>query len=95
MPTNGQPQPPVPRNPQVERERPQRPPPRQILHPEAESLAYGYSDLLLELDAARAKIGELQRQLETERRYRIYWQNFVRQVVEAGTRMLQSGNDDH
>ena len=92
MPTNGQPQPPVPRNPQPER--PQRPPPRQVLHPEAESLAYGYSDLLLELDAARAKIGDLQRQLENERRYRIYWQNFVRQVVEAGTRMLQ-GEDGH
>lgn len=91
MPTNGHPpmpQPPVPQRPQ-----PQRPPPRQILHPEAESLAYGYSDLLLELDAARAKISELQRQLENERRYRIYWQNFVRQVVEAGSRMLQGGDD--
>ena len=88
MPTNGHPpQPPVPRNPQPER--PQRPPPRQILHPEAESLAYGYSDLLLELDAARAKIGQLQRELETERRYRIYWQTFVRQVGEAAMRMLQ------
>ena len=51
MPTNGQPQPPAPRPPQ-----PVRPQPRHSLHPEAENLAYGYSDLLMELDNARAKI---------------------------------------
>jgi hypothetical protein len=65
------------------------------MHPEAESLAFGYSDLLIELDAARAKIGALQRELDAERRYRIYWQGFVRQVVEAGTRMLQGSDDGH
>jgi len=87
MPSNGQPQPPVPR-PQPQPSRPPQPPSRH-LHPEAEVLANGYSDLLIELDAARAKIGQLQRELETERRYRIYWQNFVRQVGEAAMRMLQ------
>ena len=93
MPTNGQPNmPPVPTEGKPQRrQEPRRS--AQLLHPEAESLAYGYSDLLLELDAARAKIGDLQRQLENERRYRIYWQNFVRQVAEAGTRMLQDSYD--
>ena len=94
MPTNGQPNmPPVPtegKPPAQRRQEPRRSP---LLHPEAESLAYGYSDLLLELDAARAKIGDLQRQLENERRYRIYWLNFVRQVAETGTRMLQNSYD--
>ena len=74
-PTNGQPQPPVPRPAQPIRQAPTTN--RVQLHPEAENLAYGYSDLLVELDQARAKIGNLQRQLEAERRYRIYWQNFV------------------
>lgn len=91
MPTNGQPQPPVPRPAQPIRQAPTTN--RVQLHPEAENLAYGYSDLLVELDHARAKISDLQRQLDTERRYRIYWQNFVRQVVEAGTRMLQGGDN--
>jgi predicted Zn-dependent protease len=66
--------------------------PRVVLHPEAETLAYGYSDLLMELDHARARISELQRKLEDERRERLYWKNFVRQVSEAGTRMLQGGD---
>lgn len=92
MPSNGNPapQPPVPQRPQ----RPQQQPSSR-LHPEAESLAFGYSGLLVELDQARAKIGELQRQLEDERRYRIYWQGFVRQVGEAAMRMLQGGDDGH
>lgn len=83
-PTNGQPQPPVPRPAQ-----PRAPTTnRVLLHPEAENLAYGYSDLLMELDQARARINELQRKLEDERRYRIYWQNFVRQVRERAAAML-------
>ena len=91
MPTNGQ-----PATPAVPRPQPVRPPApnRVLLHPEAENLAYGYSDLLMELDQARAKISDLQRQLETERRYRIYWQTFVRQVGEAAMRMLQ-GDDQN
>jgi hypothetical protein len=88
MPTNGQPAPaPVPRPPQV---RP--PPPRHVLHPEAETLAYGYSDLLVELDHARAKISALQRELEDERRERLYWKTFVRQVRERAAQMLD-GDD--
>lgn len=93
MPTNGHPpapQPPVPRNPQ-----PARPPPRQVLHPEAETLAFGYSDLLMELDQARAKIGDLQRQLDGERRERLYWKDFVRKVAEAGMHMLRGDNDQN
>lgn len=61
---------------------------RSLLHPEAETLAYGYSDLLMELDNARAKISRLQRELEEERRERLYWKNFVRQVRERAAAML-------
>ena len=90
-PTNGQPQPAVSATTQ-----PVRPPTtnRVQLHPEAENLAYGYSDLLMELDHARAKISKLQRELEEERRERLYWKNFVRQVAEAGMRMLQEEPQD-
>ncbi len=89
-PTNGQPA------TSVSRPQPVRPPPtnRVQLHPEAENLAYGYSDLLMELDHARAKISKLQRELEEERRERLYWKNFVRQVAEAGMRMLQEEPQD-
>ena len=96
MPTNGQPVPPAPRPPQRAVQSHENKAPtthRVLLHPEAETLAYGYSDLLMELDHARAKISELQRKLEDERRERLYWKNFVRQVAEAGTRMLQGGDD--
>lgn len=91
MSTNGQPT-------AVSRPQPVRPPlpptNRVQLHPEAENLAYGYSDLLMELDHARAKISKLQRELEEERRERLYWKNFVRQVAEAGMRMLQEESQD-
>jgi hypothetical protein len=93
MSTNGQPNPPAvprPKAPHDERGQRRTAP---LLHPEAETLAYGYSDLLMELDAARAKIGDLQRQLEAERRHRIYWQAFVRQIIEAGTRMMREGDE--
>lgn len=87
MPTNGQPQPPVPRPPQPVK--PQQPPRAQYpLHPEAESLAFGYSDLLMELDTARGEIARLRRQLDAEQRERIYWKNFVRQVRERAAAML-------
>jgi hypothetical protein len=48
----------------------------------------------MELDQARAKISKLQRELEEERRERLYWKNFVRQVAEAGMRMLQEESQD-
>ncbi len=48
----------------------------------------------MELDHARAKISKLQRELEEERRERLYWKNFVRQVAEAGMRMLQEEPQD-
>jgi hypothetical protein len=85
MPANGQ-----PATPAVSQPRPVRPPAtnRALLHPEAETLAYGYSDLLMELDQARAKISKLQRELEEERRERLYWKNFVRQVRERAAAML-------
>jgi hypothetical protein len=94
MPTNGQPQPPVPRPPQRVQSPEGPPAPRVLLHPEAETLAYGYSDLLMELDQARAKISHLQRQLDEERRERLYWKNFVRQVRERAAAMLD-GEDGH
>jgi hypothetical protein len=42
----------------------------------------------MELDQARAKISKLQRELEEERRERLYWKNFVRQVRERAAAML-------
>lgn len=97
MPTNGQPVPPAPRPPQraVQSHETKAPTAHRVsLHPEAENLAYGYSDLLMELDQARAKISSLRRELEEERRERLYWKNFVRQVAEAGMRMLQDDSQD-
>lgn len=91
MSTNGQPNPPaVPRPRAVQPHEPRRTAP--LLHPEAETLAHAYSDMLLELDAARAKISKLQRELEEERRERLYWKNFVRQVRERAAVMLD-GDD--
>ncbi len=90
-PTNGQPTPPAPRPPQRAVQSHENKAPtahRVLLHPEAETLAYGYSDLLMELDQARAKIANLQRQLDAEQRERIYWKNFVRQVRERAAAML-------
>lgn len=93
-PTNGQPQPPVPGPPQRVPTPEQRVVHAPKLHPEAENLAHLYSSMLVELDQARARISSLRRELEEERRERLYWKNFVRQVAEAGMRMLQEEPQD-
>lgn len=88
-PQSGEPRPtptvPQPRAVQTHGETRQRIPP---LHPEAENLAYGYSDLLMELDRANIRINALLRELEQQRRERAYWKRFVHLVTKTGTKML-------